>query len=331
MEIVNKSFIFESIPNKISSHSVSLCKVSNTEILAFWFSGTWEGEKDADIFFSRYNISEDKWSRPKILIHDPFRSLGNTIPIVFDETLRLYYCAMEGKDWTESSLWYIESYDKGFTWSKSNVFSLHEDNLLFGTKILSLEDGRYVFPLYNEKSWLSTPYITNNILANKWQKFGEIRTEKGNIQQDWVELSKRIFSLLRTRDGFVYKTIYDFESGQWTDPVSIGIPNPNSRIALEKMSNILICCCNPLGINKENLTTDPRKLSNFENEFWGKREKLSIYASYDQGNTWKEELVLEEEKGREYSYPWIQLIDESRLMIAYTYERQKIAYVIIKI
>ncbi|HPZ75237.1 MAG TPA: exo-alpha-sialidase, partial [Candidatus Pacearchaeota archaeon] len=85
------------------------------------------------------------------------------------------------------------------------------------------------------------------------------------------------------------------------------------------------------GLNKENLTHDPRKLSDIEDGFWGKREKLSIFVSSDQGNTWHEEMVLENSSDKEYSYPWIQIIDESKIMIAYTYERQKIAYAIIKI
>lgn len=331
MKVISKSFVFNVIPSKPSSHSVSLCKINDNEILAFWFAGSWEGEKDVDIFFSRYYIKDDKWDTPELFIHDPLRSLGNTVPVIFGNTLRVYYCAMDGKDWTESSLWYMDSYDQGYSWREPKPFFLQGENLLFGTKILKLTDNRFIFPMYDEKLWVSTPYISDNILLNKWEKMGEIKTKKGNIQQDMVEINGQIFSLLRTRDGFIYKTIYDFEKKRWSNPVSIDIPNPNSRLALEKIGNLLICCCNPLGLNKENLTHDPRKLSDIEDGFWGKREKLSIFVSSNQGNTWHEEIVLENSCDKEYSYPWIQIIDESKIMIAYTYEKQKIAYAIIKI
>jgi len=331
MKIINKSFVFDKIPSKPSSHSVSLCKINDNEIIAFWFAGSWEGEKDVDILSSRYDINADKWDTPKLFIHDPSRSLGNTAPVLFEKTFRVYYCAMEGKDWTESSLWYTDSYDQGYSWTEPKPFSLQGENLLFGTKILKLSDNRFIFPMYNEKLWISTPYITNNISSNKWEKIGEIKTEKGNIQQDMVEMNGQIFSLLRTRDGFIYKTLYNFENKKWSTPISINIPNPNSRLALEKTRDLLICCCNPLGLNKENLTHDPRKLSDIEEGFWGKREKLSIFVSSDGGNTWNEEIILEESQDKEYSYPWIQIIDETKIMIAYTYERQKIAYAIIEI
>ena len=331
MKVISKSFVFNIIPSKPSSHSVSLCKINDNEILAFWFAGSWEGEKDVDIFFSRYYIKDDKWDTPELFIHDPLRSLGNTVPVIFGNTLRVYYCAMEGKDWTESSLWYMDSYDQGYSWTEPKPFSLQGENLLFGTKILKLTDNRFIFPMYDEKLWVSTPYISDNILLNKWEKMGEIKTKKGNIQQDMVEINRQIFSLLRTRDGFIYKTIYDFEKKRWSNPVSIDIPNPNSRLSLEKIGNLLICCCNPLGLNKENLTHDPRKLSDIDDGFWGKRDKLSIFVSNDQGNTWHEEIVLENNSDKEYSYPWIQIIDESKIMIAYTHERQKIAYAIIEI
>ena len=331
MKIINKSFVFDKIPSKPSSHSVSLCKINDNEIIAFWFAGSWEGEKDVDILSSRYDINADKWDTPKLFIHDPSRSLGNTAPVLFEKTFRVYYCAMEGKDWTESSLWYTDSYDQGYSWTKPKPFSLQGENLLFGTKILKLTDNRFIFPMYDEKLWVSTPYISDNILLNKWEKMGEIKTKKGNIQQDMVEINRQIFSLLRTRDGFIYKTIYDFEKKRWSNPVSIDIPNPNSRLSLEKIGNLLICCCNPLGLNKENLTHDPRKLSDIDDGFWGKRDKLSIFVSNDQGNTWHEEIVLENNSDKEYSYPWIQIIDESKIMIAYTHERQKIAYAIIEI
>ncbi|POZ89532.1 exo-alpha-sialidase, partial [Petrotoga halophila] len=331
MDVIRKSFIFDKIPGKLSSHSVSLCKINEKEILAFWFAGTWEGNKDVDLFTSRYNILEGSWESPKLFVQDPVRSLGNTCPVLFDNKIRVYYVAMEGKNWTETSLWYKESYDQGTTWTQEKPFSLVNNNLLFGTKLLKLRDNRYVFPIYNEKMWISTPYISNDIQRNKWKKFGEIQTEKGNIQQDMVEIKNHIFSLLRTRDGYIYKTTYDLERKEWDKPKSTGIPNPNSRVALEKIGNLLVCCCNPLGLEKGEIIEDPRKLSNLEDPFWGKREKLSIFTSYDFGNTWHEEIILENSKNKEYSYPWIQIISESELMVAYTYERRNIAYTIIKI
>ena len=73
MKIINKSFVFDKIPSKPSSHSVSLCKINDNEIIAFWFAGSWEGEKDVDILSSRYDINADKWdtlSCSFMILHD---------------------------------------------------------------------------------------------------------------------------------------------------------------------------------------------------------------------------------------------------------------------
>jgi len=316
MKIIMEGYIFDIIENRPSSHSVSLCKISNTEIFAAWFSGTSEGNKDVDIFYSIYDINKAIWSVPKILVKDAKRSLGNTVPVVINNALRVYFCAMEGKNWSESTLWYIESHDGGKTWGEKQLF-IGEYNWLFGTKILKLKHGEWIFPLYNEKLWFSKPLFTIDIFNNRWEDMGEIKTKRGNIQPDMVELEDHILCLLRTRDGFVYKTIYSFEKNSWSDPISTGIPNPNSRVALEWIDDKLICCCNPIGL---------------KDSPWSKRNILSIFVSKDQGETWKEELVLEksEDETKEYSYPWIQKIDKKRFMIAYTYERKKIKYVILE-
>ena len=80
---------------------------------------------------------------------------------------------------------------------------------MFGTKILKLTDNRFIFPMYDEKLWVSTPYISDNILLNKWEKMGEIKTKKVIFDRDMVEINQtKYFLYLELVDGFIYKILY---------------------------------------------------------------------------------------------------------------------------
>ncbi len=59
-------------------------------------------------------------------------------------------------------------------------------------------------------------------------------------------------------------------------------------------------------------------------ENWGPRTPLNLIVSEDNGNTWGNEFILENEAG-EYSYPAI-VSKGNDIFLTYTWKRQKIAF-----
>lgn len=334
MKIIERGTISDAAICGKSPHAISLVKFGEY-IYSFWFSGTQEGKKDVDLYFNRYSLNERKWEKTRLFLHDEKRSLGNTIPIVTEEgSLRVYFAAMEGKRWTESTLWSTEPDFENPEEIKIALKSFKNDwGSLFGNRIIKLKNGEYILPLYDEVNWEATPLISNDL--ENWNNFGILKTPKGCMQPSIVELNDgNLLCLLRTRDGYIYKTTFLKEKNDWETPTPINIFNPNSRLDLIRFNGKLILCCNPTSTPENPAWKDKDKLSLFvsdmDNSLWGKRNILSLFVSEDEGRSWKEIERLEENEDGEFSYPWMEIISETSFMLAYTNERESISYCIIE-
>ena len=67
-----------------------------------------------------------------------------------------------------------------------------------------------------------------------------------------------------------------------------------------------------------------------EKEGWSARSPLNVAISKD-GIEWQPLLVLENEVGSEFSYPYVIQGEDGKVHITYTWKREKIKYVVIDI
>jgi predicted neuraminidase len=143
----NEEFIFAPLSSgkalagtQPDNHASTLVELSNGDVMAAWFGGTWEGAPDVAIYAARQHAGV--WSAPRELVRVEHIACWN--PVLFhDQKGRLWLYYKVGKSpstWTGARKW---SDDEGLTWSA-------EEALAKGTlgpikdKPLVLNDGTIV-------------------------------------------------------------------------------------------------------------------------------------------------------------------------------------------
>lgn len=92
--------------------------------------------------------------------------------------------------------------------------------------------------------------------------------------------------LLRSSEGYMYRSDSSDSGHIWSKAYPTPLPNNNSGIDLVRMDNgVLILAFNPVGVN------------------WGPRTPLVLRASYDNGHTWDDEFVLEDQEENTLTLP----------------------------
>ncbi|WP_207662144.1 sialidase family protein [Clostridium sp. AM58-1XD] len=298
--------------------------------MAVWFAGSKEGSDDVAIWGVRKE--NDHWTRPEKLAHDIEEPHWN--PVLYqdpDGELLLFY-----KTGREISRWFTKirrSEDGGKTFGQAEelvkgdrggrgpvrckIILLSDGSMLAGT---SKESG--IWTAYADRSedkgktWtLSNPVMIDveyhgehtardsGIEVSEQSFFG-----RGVIQPTlWESEAGQVHMLLRSSEGNIYRADSMDYGRTWGKAYDTGLPNNNSGIDVVKCPDgLLVLCMNPVGEN------------------WGPRTPLVLMTSADNGNTWKQEAVLEDGEG-EYSYPSIAAKEE-QIYVTYTYDRKSIAF-----
>ena len=133
---------------------------------------------------------------------------------------------------------------------------------------------------------------------------------KGLIQPTlWSPGNERVHMLMRSTEGRIFRSDSEDCGRTWCKVYPTQLPNNNSGIDAVLMDNGLLA-----------LVFNP--VSGYSTE--SPRTPLIIAFSSDNGITWGEEFVLEDQAG-EYSYPAI-VAEGNTLHITYTWKRESIAY-----
>ena len=306
------------------------------DTLACWFGGSHEGADDVGIYLSAKR--KNGWSAPE-LIAETNEPCWN--PVLYrhadGKSISLFY--KQGRaiaDWRtyvltlgmeQGSIVCSEARElvKGDVSGgrgpvRNKLLRLHDGRLLAGGSVergiwtafadISDDDG---------KAWhKSTPIEIDGLEYQAGEKTAESDIEvsqqsffgRGVIQPSlWESADGSVHMLLRSSEGYVYRSDSSDRGESWCAAYATSIPNNNSGLDLvQTPGGKLYLVCNPVEAN------------------WGQRSPLSLFVSQDDGASWQRLLDLEGGAG-EYSYPAI-IAHDDMLEITYTYNRENIAHVV---
>lgn len=326
LRILYEGFIFDRLHDRPMSHAVNILELSNGDILAVWYAGTYETSPDEVILISRLRKKSESWEEPRIVVDTPGKADGNPVLFEDDGKVYLFYVTIEGGGlpeelgknypeaiksnltrggWDTCPIKYRVSTDFGETFGEEKILR-REWGWMIRNKLLRLSNGEVLFPMYDEVNWKAIFGLSKDL--KDWDFTGYITTPKGCIQPAVVELEDgHLLCFLRTRDGFIYRTeSYDY-GRNWSIPEPTTLKNPNSGIDLIRLR-------------------DGRLVVVFNDSF-DKRTPLNIGISEDEGRNWKV-WDLEKEEG-EYSYPSIIQSRDGLIHLVYTYRRETIKHIVL--
>lgn len=313
-------------------HASTVLALPDGSLLCCWFGGTHEGESDVGIYLSRR--TDAGWSKPKLLVNGV---AANWNPVLFasaDGRLLLFY--KQGQQIADWQTWLLQSKDNGETWSGPQELVPGDVSGGRGpvrNKPLRLASGRILAGASTEHGiWKAFADISDDDGAS-WYKSSAVQIDglqyqagektadsniavsqqsfygRGVIQPSlWQSADGSVHMLLRSSEGFVYRSDSADDGETWCSAYALCLPNNNSGLDLVRTAGgVLYLVCNPVAAN------------------WGQRSPLSLFQSTDDGASWQKLFDLETESA-EFSYPAIIAEDED-LVLTYTYKRINIACV----
>lgn len=309
--VVKSGFIYEKEPYP-SCHASTVVDTGEG-LLAAWFGGTYERHPDVSIYAAFYR--DGKWEKP-VMIADGVENelLRNPCwnPVLFKRDngdIILYY-----KGGPSPAKWYGVykiSTDNGKTWSKEKRIP---NNLLgpIKNKPIKAPNGSILYPtsIEDDQGWRIHMEYSNQDLSG-WKKI-----EIDNGSYDAIQPSVlfhtdgRLQLLCRSKNQKIVESWSSDGGKSWSKVEATDLPNNNSgtdAVTLADGNHLLVY--NPIIKG---------------------RNKLALAMSHD-GKTWKDLLMLEDHDSGEYSYPAIIQTGDGKVIITYTYNREKIKYVIVEI
>ncbi|WP_442512176.1 exo-alpha-sialidase [Novipirellula sp. SH528] len=320
--LLSSEFIFKDAPFK-ECHASTICQTSRG-LVASWFGGTKEGNKDVAIWTSFHDGLS--WSRPLNVAdgvqHDGMRHPCWN-PVLYqppgDAPLFLFF-----KVGPRPHSWWGEvmiSYDRGRTFTDRKRLPEGIDGPVRCKPIL-LDDGKTLLcgsSTENEGWRVHFEKITlvDGELSGTWKRIGPINDGKefSAIQPTLLTYPDgRLQALCRTKESVIASTESTDGGDTWSKLVATDMPNPNSGIDVVTLTDgRQLMIYNHLGSSENG---------------WGKRSILNLAISED-GGKWKEVGVLEKEKSGEFSYPAIIQTDDGMVHMTYTWKRKLIKHAVV--
>jgi predicted neuraminidase len=327
LELISSQFVFANIKNRPFSHCASIFETKRGDILVTWYSGSYETSPDQAILISRFDGKS--WSKPEIVVDTPEKADGNPIIFEWRDKLYLFYVTIEGGGlppeigknfvsflqkgevkgaWDTCSIKYKISKDEGKTFGEEVIFR-KEWGWMIRNRPIILSNRELLFPFYDEREWKVFFGITEKDF-DSFKFFGDLRTPKGCIHPVVVEKENgNLVCFLRTRDGFIYKSVSKDFGRTWEEPQKTCLKNPNSGIDLLKLRNGYYL----LAYNDSSYMRSP----------------LSLAISKDL-ESWEKILDVEKEP-YEFSYPNLLEDKNGNIHLVYTWKRTHIKYCIFRL
>jgi predicted neuraminidase len=317
--LVTRGYLYEKAPF-IECHASTLAYTPKG-LVAAWFGGTKEANKDVEIWFSTYK--NNVWTTPVSVangIQHASKRYPCWNPVLYQvpkgELMLFYKVGPSPQEWWGEL---ITSKDNGKTWSEPR--RLPEDILgPVKNKPVLLSDGTLFCPVStevtSETGWRMHFELTKD-LGKTWEIIGPIDPASNyNVIQQSVLFhgGNKLQLLARSKDNYVMTSWSENNGRSWSALEKTSLPNPNSgtdAVTLKNGLQVLIY----------NHSSKP------EGKWSGKRTPLNVAISKD-GINWKSIFTLEDQPG-EYSYPSVIQGNDGLVYISYTWKRRKISYVVL--
>jgi predicted neuraminidase len=338
-EVEHHEYVFMDLRPFQSCHASTLEVLPNGDVVAAWFGGTKEGAPDVAVWCSCRR--QGVWSEPVKVADEDDIPLWN--PVLFaasNGVIHLYYKA--GKSIKTQTIfehrwktYVISSQDEGRTWShpkelvegdvsggrgpvKNKPIVLHNGVWAAPASIEDEEWNAFVDLSYDGgETWVKSDMVPLSRVDNDAPELPDgpvppvpasSLSGKGVIQPTlWESQPGNVHMLLRSTAGYIYRSDSRDAGKTWSEAYPTALPNNNSGVDVAALPDgMLALVYNPVPKN------------------WGPRTPLIISLSRDNGNSWTDNFVLENEPG-EYSYPAV-VCRGSHLYLTYTWRRERIAY-----
>ncbi len=335
-----KILSLESMPvetdRKTSRHASTILPLPDGSIMAAYFAGTYEAAPDVDVYVAKRN-AVGLWTRPsRISKEEGIAHWNPVLSIRSNSDILLFYkvgfqiatwrtmvrvSRDGGAGWDEprelvpgdiggrgpvrnkpivlsDGAWLAgASLERGAIWTCFSDRSEDEGETWRRSADIALAEAQSPSPRAGSSPPLSSIAVSEQSFLGR-----------GVIQPTlWESESGKVHMLMRSSEGYAYRS--DSEDGgiTWRDPYRTGVPNNNSAIDLIRLDDgRLLAAHNPTGGN------------------WAERTPLVLSSSIDGGHTWIRELVLDEGMG-EFSYPAI-VRGPDTVFVSWTRNRTEIAF-----
>jgi len=307
-------------------HVASICEMADGRLAASWYGGTREGARDTAIYLAVRNPGmPGSWSAPREVVNRDSASrelrryvkkLGN--PLIFTDSrnrLWLIYVTIAVGGWSGSSLNLKVSDDGGRSWTPSTRLTLSpflNVSELVRNNPLQMSDGSLAVPIYHE--------FLGKFSEILWvrEEDGAFSVRKTRIAGGRSFIQPSIIVRDPHRAAAFFRSCSDERAvgmattqdagATWSEPQHLELPNPDAAVNALPLSG-------------------GRILLAFNESLRG-RENLQLALSSDNGATWQRIARIEEDKGAEFSYPYMMQDSHGRIHLVYTWHRRRIKHVV---
>jgi len=307
-------------------HVASICEMEDGRLMAAWYGGTREGARDTAIYLAvRDTGMPGSWSAPREVVNRDSASrelrryvkkLGN--PLVFTDyrdRLWLIYVTIAVGGWSGSSLNLKVSDDGGRSWTRSARLTLSpflNVSELVRNNPVQMSDGSLAVPIYHEFLGKFPEILWVREEAGGF-RFRKTRIAGGRsfIQPSVIAIDPRqatAFFRSCSDERAIGMAITRDAGATWSEARHLDLPNPDAAVNALPLSG-------------------GRILLSLNESFRG-RENLQLALSPDNGATWERVARIEEDKGAEFSYPYMMQDSRGQIHLVYTWNRRRIKHVV---
>ena len=355
-------FVFEGNQRFPASHAGTVCELPNGDLLSAWYSGRTESSPDSVILGSRLPKGAKKWLEPTVWVNVANHAAGNPRVFMGPDAAVWLISPVNYGHWCDGGtrMFFKRSYDFGQTWSDLEILPVKKRILGKNKPLHILDPDTWILPMEYEGLG-DVAYMLSKNQGKTWKTIDCPGNGAYLDQPSVVQLaSGSLLSLMRSWEGFIYKSYSHDLGSSWTPPIPSKLLNPNSGIDVVRLtSGKLVLAYNPVGLGpKGDLTVDLvagnrvpvrqnlkelRKAGDYELGrmigardadlemhpggylAWGPRTPLCLAVSVDEGETWNDKVTLEDTPG-EYSYPAIIQATDGSVNVVYTHHRRAMKY-----